>query len=162
MLCNARGMSERVVVGVVVLADVIGVVACDSPVDEGPERYALVTVNEQPLPAPYPDPFLYPQGTQPSEGVVQVATGTLDLRANGALRMELVMQCASQRPAGTQCEVEGDGRNVYEGSYSLSEDRVQIGDRQYPAQYASDRVEITIQVPPSEGVWPTFALEFRR
>lgn len=164
MLHSARGMRKRVVVGTVVLAGVLGFVGCDSPVDEGPEPYALVTVNEQSLPAPYPDPFLYPQGSpQPSEGAaLEVASGTLDLGANGTLRMELVMQCASPPPAGTECEIEGDGRNVYDGTYSLSEDRVQIGDRQYPVVYGSDSVEITIQVPPSAGVWPRFVLEFRR
>lgn len=68
------------------------------PVDDGPELYALVTVNAQSLPTPYRDPFLYPQGSQPSDAALQVASGTLVLGANGALRMELVMQCASPPP----------------------------------------------------------------
>ena len=148
-------------VGTAVLTGV-GIAGCDSPVDQGPEPYTLVTVNQQSLPAPYPDPFLYPQGSQPSGGAFQVASGELVLGADGALGMELVMQCASPPPAGTECDIEGDGRNVYEGSYSLDQDWVQIGDRQYPVGYGPDSVEITIQVPPSAGMWPMFVLEFQR
>jgi hypothetical protein len=140
----------------------LAVWACDSPVDVNLETYALVEVNGAPLPAPYPDPYLYPTGVQPQDHPLRVSTGSLTLTREGTLSMELVMQCASPPPAGTECDIEGDGMRSYHGGYSRSDGSVNIGGREYVAEFSTDQLEFTIQVPQSQGFWPAFRLTFRR
>lgn len=129
---------------------------CDSPVDLDPDLYTLTSVNEQSLPAPYPDPYL------PTDSQLAVASGTLRLNDDGTLDMELVIQCASPLRPDTTCEVEGDGRRAHRGHYSPWDDYVHIEARQYPAEFLEDRVRITFQKPMSQGLGPVYVAEFRR
>jgi hypothetical protein len=127
-----RGAARRLALGLAVAAMAAGAVAgCGSPAEIiDPDAYALISVNAEPLPAPYPDPFLYPQGLTPHNSALRVSAGTLSLQSGGTLTMTLTMRCASSLPAGTECEVAGDGRNVYAGSYAVTEDFIEIEGRQ--------------------------------
>jgi hypothetical protein len=153
-----RASSRLMAIGIAGFA----VAACESPIDLDLEAYSLIEVNGDPLPAPYPDPYLYPIEIQPHDRPLRVSTGTLTLTQAGRLSMELVMQCASPPPAGTECDIEGDVIRTYHGAYFPSDGSVIIGGRTYRAEFGTDRVEFTIQVPPSQWIWPVFTLTFRR
>jgi hypothetical protein len=130
--------------------------ACDSGTEVGGiEIYQLVSVNEQPLPAPYPHP-------EAPEGVVQVSQGELRLLANGSFLMELYMRCHPNPPANIDCDIEGDARQPMVGLYSRVDGHIQFGNRQYPTTFQNNVVRVHIMIPPSEGLYPSFMLEFRR
>jgi hypothetical protein len=131
----------------------------DWPVDLEGESYVLAHINGQ-LPGPYPDPALSPD-------VFEVTAGTLTLRANGTLSLELVVRCRSPLPTGTQCSVEGDGREIMLGRYERApgadDGVVELAGRSYPASFGSGRVTVVIGNPPSMGFsGPRYTLEFRR
>jgi hypothetical protein len=142
-------------VGCVALVAVAG--CGDWPVDLGGESYTLVHINGQ-LPGPYPDPALSPD-------VFEVTSGELTLRTNGMLSLELVVRCRTSLPAGTECSVEGDGREVTIGTYERAsegpEGTVHLAGRSYPATFAAGEVTLVIGNPPSMGFGPRYTLEFR-
>lgn len=129
--------------------------ACGDGPTESKEQYTLVTVNDKPLPAAYPDPLM-PQGS------VNVSAGTLTLKADGTLSGSFTMQCPTPAPPGTTCEITGDGKSSFEGTYNRAEGHVVIAGRQYLAVFGSNRVDITIQLPAYTGYWPTYRLYFKR
>jgi hypothetical protein len=130
--------------------------ACDSPTDVAGTVYTLATVNEQALPAPFPDPYLPPE-------TFEVTSGTLTLRPDGTFSQALVMRCRTPQPSGGECEVHGDGRVTTEGSYSRTAGSVSFDDRQFPATFEPALVKIDLGFPASHGAFmPRFVLEYRR
>ncbi|HEX7089269.1 MAG TPA: hypothetical protein VF192_03995 [Longimicrobiales bacterium] len=138
------------------LAIAVAAAACDdSPSEPDEEVYTLATVNGQPLPGPYPDPFS-------ADNAFEVVEGTLTLRSDGTMTQELVARCRTDLPPGTECRVDGDGRTAVEGRYSRADGQVELGDRSFAASFGTDRVTITLGGPPSLGFVATFVLEYRR
>lgn len=138
------------------LGAALGVLACDPAVDSGADRFDLVSINAEPLPGPYPDP-------QGCCGTVEVIAGELVLEADGTLQHTLQVRCRADLPAGTTCEITGDGRETTAGSYSRSEGTLTLGDGSpLPATFESERVVVTIRLPVSMGYFPTFTLEYSR
>jgi hypothetical protein len=134
----------------------VAVPACDSPTDVGGTVYTLATVNEQALPAPFPDPYLPP-------GTFEVTSGTLTLRPDGTFSQTLVMRCRTPQPSGGECEVHGDGRVTTEGSYSRTAGSVSFDDREFPASFEPALVTIDLGFPASHGAFmPRFVLAYRR
>lgn len=136
------------------LAGAIVIAACGSTTGLASESYDLVSVNGDPLPAAYPHPEFQPD-------VYQVTRGRLTLNANGAFLLDLYMRCHPQQPAAN-CQVSGDGRQPMAGTFSRQEQYIRFGTRQYVAEFTNDLVRIHIVIPPSEGLYPSFILEFRR
>jgi hypothetical protein len=130
--------------------------ACgDSPVAPIGDVYHLATVNGEPLPGPFPDPQLPPN-------TFEVTAGTLTLRADGTLHQTLTMRCRTPLPAGTECHVDAP-HHVYHGRHSRAEGHVELGGREFQADFQANRVTITLSYPPSMGFFmPTFVLEYRR
>lgn len=150
---TAKGAPTTIRAGLLI-AMAMGVAACDPAVEPGPERFALVAINGEPLPGPYPDP-------QGCCEYLEVIDGELVLEADGTLQHVLEVRCRTDLPAGTTCEVTGDGRETVAGSYSRSEGTLTLGDGPaLPATFGTERVVVTISLPPSTGFHSTFILEY--
>jgi hypothetical protein len=151
-----RGGGHAACGALLVVALSAAVSACDSPAGLDGTVYTLMTVNSQPLPAPFPDPFMPPN-------TFEATAGTLTLRSDGTFVQVLVMRCRTPQPTGSECEVHGDGRLTMAGSYSRTDGWVDTGDRQFLATFDAGQVTIDVAYPPSMGVqMPRFLLEFRR
>lgn len=134
----------------------MGIAGCDSATGSGADQFDLVSINGEPLPGPYPDP----QGCCPT---LEVIAGELVLEADGTLQHTLQVRCRTDLPAGTTCEVTGDGRQTASGTYSRSEGTLTLGDgTPRPASFETDRVVVTIRLPASTGYYPAFTLEYSR
>jgi hypothetical protein len=129
--------------------------ACGSSTDVRLERFSLVSVDGEPLPGPYPDPAL-PVDTY------QVTQGQITLNPNGSFLMDLFVRCHPEQPPGSDCFISGDGRQPMVGTYSREQGYIQFGTRQYAASFANNRIQVHILIPPSEGLYPSFVLEFAR
>jgi hypothetical protein len=128
--------------------------ACDSPTPPRTgDSYALVAVNGE-LPGPYPDPYAPP--------VLEATGGTLTLYDDATYAIVFEARCAAALPPGTQCSPPPDGRIGGEGSYDRSAGTVQVGDREYAANFSDSAVTLSIAIPPSQGFFPSFTVEFRR
>jgi integral membrane protein len=136
------------------LAAVVLLGACDGPAD-GREQYVLASVNGSELPAAYPDPLL-------PAGSVMVGAGALTLREGGRLEGSWTMACPEPPPQGTTCEIDGDGRQRFEGSYSREDGTVTIGERQYQATFHANGIEVVVQLPAYTGYWPVYRLRYAR
>jgi hypothetical protein len=151
----AKRVTTAILAGLLI-GTVMSVAACDDAVEPGADRFALVSINGEPLPGPYPDP----QGCCSD---LEVIAGELVLEADGTLQHMLQIRCRTGLPAGTTCEVTGDGKQTAEGSYSRSGGTLTLGEGpSRPATFEAERVVVTISLPPSAGFYPTFILEYRR
>lgn len=133
---------------------VVLLAACGDPAGSSAGAYTLRTVNEQALPAAYPDP-LVPQGT------FLVTAGELVLEEGGVYRGSLTIGCAPSLPAGTTCTVTEPDQPI-EGTYSRAEGWLRLGERQYPAEFADRSVSVRIFIPQYMGLFPEYALRFTR
>lgn len=127
--------------------------ACDGLLDPT-EQYTLISVNGSALPAPYPDPA--------ASGDLQVTAGVLTLHEGGRLTGSWTMACPTSLPEGSTCEVTGDGRQTFEGTYSREDGVVFIGDHPYLAEFRTNGLEFTVQLPPSLGLSPRYVLRYDR
>jgi hypothetical protein len=127
---------------------------CGDPGGPSKEKYTLATVNNQPLPAAYPDPRI------PADQF-QVAGGTIVLEDEGRFTGSFTLQCRSDLPAGTTCTV-SDPEQELKGAYSRAEGWMEIGGRQYPAVFENAAVSVRIFVPAYLGYYPEYNLRFTR
>lgn len=127
---------------------------CEDPGGPSTDVYALATVNQQALPAEYPDPLI-PQGT------FVVTAGELVLEDDGTLRGSFTVGCRSALPEGTTCTV-SQPRQAFQGSYSRAEGWMQLGESRYPAQFEDRSVSVRVFIPQYRGIYPEYALRFSR
>jgi hypothetical protein len=94
--------------------------------------------------------------------VFEVTSGILRLNTDGTLSQELVIGCKPIVGTGGECDVPAQAMVSQSGTYSSAEGRVEIAGRSYAASFEPARVTITIAVPPSQGLFPRFELEYRK
>lgn len=127
---------------------------CGDPGGPSKEEYTLRTVNNQPLPAAYPDPFM------PADHF-QVSGGKLVLKDGGRFMGSFTVQCRSDLPAGTTCSVSEPELGL-EGAYSRAEGWMEISGRRYPAEFENAAVSVRIFIPAYLGYYPEYNLRFTR
>jgi hypothetical protein len=127
---------------------------CGDPGGPSQEEYTLRTVNNQPLPAAYPDPFM------PADEF-QVSGGEIILQDGGRYIGSFTVQCRSNLPEGTTCTVD-EPEQVFEGAYSRAEGWMEIGSRRYPAVFENAAVSVRIFIPAYLGYYPEYNLRFTR
>jgi hypothetical protein len=139
---------RRLAVGAALLA----LAACDAGTPD--TVYQLVSVNQQPLPAPLPDPFTVAPD-------LEVFDGTLTLRGDGSLAGVYRIRCRSDLPPSTPCTVTDD-RMEFDGSWSRAGGQVTIGGFPFHAAFSDPDLTVTMQIPASMGLFPVFVLGYRR
>lgn len=136
------------------LAACMVLAGCGDPGGPSEEEYTLRTVNNQPLPAAYPDPFM------PADEF-QVSGGTLVLEDEGRYTGSFTVQCRPNPPAGSTCTV-SEPEQGFEGAYSRAEGWMEIGGRRYPAEFEDASVSVRIFIPAYLGYYPEYNLRFTR
>ncbi|HEX5870630.1 MAG TPA: hypothetical protein VFY65_09455 [Longimicrobium sp.] len=126
----------------------------DTPTKASADTYVLATVNQQALPAPYPDPLM-------PAGHFRVTAGTLVLQDDGTLTGNFYVGCAPSSNPGFSCQVE-DPEQSFEGSYSREEGWLELGGRRYPAEFTGNGVSVRIFVPSYVGYYPEYNVRFIR
>jgi hypothetical protein len=137
-----------------IIAAGLTLASCDSPADTSVDAYALATVNNQVLPAPYPDPAM-------PAGVFQVTAGELVLRDDGTFSGRFTVACAPSTVPGDTCHVD-DPEQILQGSYSREEGWLELGGGRYPAEFTDAAVLVRIFVPAYMGYFPEYNLRFTR
>ncbi len=137
-----------------VVAVCVTLAACDLPTRSSVDVYALATVNQQALPAPYPDPLM-------PAGQFTVTAGALVLQDDGTLSGSFTVSCAPSTDPGTTCHVD-DPEQGFEGGYSREEGWLELGGRRYPAEFTGGAVSVRIYVPSYLGYYPEYNLRFTR
>lgn len=137
-----------------VVAAGVTLAGCDLPTKSSVETYELATVNQQALPAPYPDPLM-PAGT------FRVTAGELMLHEGGTLSGSFTVACAPSTNPGNTCTVD-DPEAEFEGAYSREEGWLELGGRRYPAEFTSGAVSVRIFVPAYQGYYPEYNVRFTR
>jgi hypothetical protein len=137
-----------------IVAAGLALASCDSPTETSVDAYALATVNNQALPAPYPDP------TMPA-GVFQVTAGELVLRDDGTFSGSFTVACAPSTAPGNTCQVD-DPEQSLQGTYSREEGWLELGGGRFPAVFTDALVSVRIFVPASLGYFPEYNLRFTR
>ena len=135
-----------------VLALLLVAACADSPTAPQPGVYVLASVNGQPLPGPFPNP------TAPLS-VFEVTLGLLTLNPDGTVVQELSMRCKPNGSA-TQCDVPANALVRQTGTYSAADGIVVLDGRSYQANFSAARISITIAIPPSQGFFPRFDLDW--
>lgn len=128
--------------------------ACDQPAGSSVETYELATVNQQALPAPYPDPLM-------PAGQFRVTAGQLVLYDDGTMSGSFTVACAPSSNPGSTCQVD-DPEEDFAGSYSREEGWVELGSRRYPAEFTNGAVSVRIFVPSYVGYYPEYNVRFTR
>jgi hypothetical protein len=137
----------------IVTAGVI-LAACDLPTKTSVDSYELATVNQQALPAPYPDPLI-------PAGQFHVTAGQLLLHDDGTHSGSFTVACAPSNDPGTTCHVD-DPEESFQGTYSREEGWMELSGRRYPAEFTSGAVSVRIFVPSYQGYFPEYNLRFTR
>jgi hypothetical protein len=137
----------------VVIAAGLVLAACDLPTNSSDDTYTLATVNQQALPAPYPDPRM------PS-GMFRVTAGELVLGDDGTFTGSYSVVCAPTGP-GTTCQV-NDPHEEFQGSYSREEGWLELAGARYPAEFSRGAVSVRVFVPAYQGYYPEYNLRFTR
>jgi hypothetical protein len=122
------------------LAFPLALAACsDSSSGPGAERYTLATIDGAALPGPYAG---FPG--------FEVTSGSLKLLPDGSFETALVMRCKADPPPNTTCEVTGDERATYKGTYIRDEDKgvVRFSDQQ--EEWPPVRITILIWSVPTQ------------
>jgi hypothetical protein len=149
-----RSIPRRILLAALFLVPSAALTACDSPTPPRTgDSYALVAVNGE-LPGPYPDPYAPP--------VLETTGGTLTLYADATYAISFEVRCLADLPPGTQCAPPPDGRIGGEGTWDRSAGTIQVGDRAHDADFSDSAVSFSIAIPPSQGFFPSFTVEFRR
>jgi hypothetical protein len=137
-----------------VLAAAVGPAGCAEGLGPSSDEYTLRTVNDQPLPAAYPDPFM-------PAGQFLVTAGAIVLEDDGLLSGSFTLRCGSGLPETSTCVVD-DPEQEFTGSYSREEGWMQLGERRYPAEFENGRVSVRILIPSYLGYYPQYDLRFTR
>lgn len=137
-----------------VLAVGVALAGCDLPTSSANNRYQLATVNQQALPAPYPDPLM-PVGT------FRVTAGRLRLHDDGTLSGSFSVECVPSNNTGNTCHVD-DPEQEFEGAYSREEGWLELGERRYPADFSGGAVLVRIFIPSYMGYFPEYNVRFTR
>jgi len=126
----------------------------DSPSGPSEEVYALARVNGAALPAPV-------TSTGGAPVVLEITGGSLVLRGNGTFRETQTIRCQSPVPAGTTCPVTQPEQSR-EGTYSLAEGWVSVNGTRYSLRAEGSTITLSYVLPPSQGLFQTIVLEYRR
>ena len=129
------------------------IVAC-GVVDPGDQRYTLISINGDFLPAPY---VPVPQ----ADSVWEVTSGSLTLHSDTTLTLDFVIRCRPGLVSGS-CGVTNDGRNSLEGAYSRAGDWVRFGDQPVPMIFGANTIKIQFGGQTVLGFVPPQNFEFRR
>ena len=132
----------------------VALAACDLPTRSSVDRYQLTTVNQQALPAPYPDPLM------PADQF-RVTGGELTLHDDGTASGSFSVACVPSSNPGNTCQVD-DPEQEFEGAYSREEGWMELGGRRYPAEFTSRAVSVRIFVPSYMGYYPEYNVRFTR
>jgi hypothetical protein len=134
---------------------VVGAGCSESPVAIRDELFTLHTVNGAALPAEF--------ATSSGPPVVEITAGSLRLSPNGDAVETLTLRCMASLPAGTTCEVPGNGQLTRTGTFSQSEQWIRLDGTQHPFTLSGNVATVTLGAPPSQGfVSPRYELEYRR
>jgi hypothetical protein len=126
--------------------------ACDSTTPAG-EVYALVSINGEALPGPYPDGHF--------SQVLELTAGGITLHPDGTFESWWRVRCRSDLPHGSECEVTDD-REEMSGTYTTGSITF-TGGATFDADFGETRVTVHMVTPPSMGFSsPPFVMEYRR
>jgi hypothetical protein len=149
-----RIVPRRLLLAALFLVPAAALAACDSPTPPRTgDSYALVAVDGE-LPGPYPDPY--------APTVLETTGGTLTLYADATYAIVFEVRCLADLPPATQCTPPPDGRIGGEGTFDRTAGTIQVAAHTYAAAFSDSAVTLSIAIPPSQGFFPSFTVEFRR